>query len=97
MLAIDPKEEYWPFKLLYKDHVNIVDLSPRGGIALNPFLFSDVEITAQSIAQNFLIIALNATGKEGRLLGFSSVRKVVPITSPRKTHAQFHSMSKRCL
>lgn len=71
VLAIDPKEEYWPFKLLYKDHVNIVDLSPRGGIALNPFLFSDVEITAQSIAQNFLIIALNATGKEGRLLAIS--------------------------
>lgn len=71
VLAIDPKEEYWPFKLLYKDHVNIVDLSPRGGIALNPFLFSDVEITAQSIAQNFLIIALNATGKESRLLAIS--------------------------
>jgi hypothetical protein len=71
VLAIDPKEEYWPFKLLYKDHVNIVDLSPRGGIALNPFLFSDVEITAQSIAQNFLVIALNATGKESRLLAIS--------------------------
>lgn len=71
VLAIDPKEEYWPFKHLYKDHVNAVDLSPRGGIALNPFLFSDVEITAQSIAQNFLTIALNATGKESRLLAIS--------------------------
>lgn len=71
VLAIDPKEEYWPFKLLYKDHVNTVDLSPRGGIALNPFLFSDMEITAQSIAQNFLVLLLNATGKESRLLAIS--------------------------
>lgn len=86
VLAIDPKEEYWPFKLLYKDHVNVVDLSPRGGIALNPFLFSDVEITAQSIAQNFLVIALNATGKEARLLAISQALERLYLLPRQERH-----------
>ncbi len=77
VLAIDPKEEYWPFKLIFPDIVNIVDLSPRGGIALNPFLFSETQITAQSIAQNFLSIALHASGKEYRLIAISQALEML--------------------
>lgn len=71
VLAIDPKEEYWPFKNRFADIVNVVDLTPRGGIALNPFIFSENTITAQTIANNYLVLVLNASGKESRLIAIS--------------------------
>ena len=77
VLAIDPKEEYWPFKQLFPELVNTVDLSPRVGIALNPFIFSEEQITAQSIAQNFLSIALHASGKEYRLIAISQALELL--------------------
>lgn len=80
VLAIDPKEEYAPFIELLSERfgeeivnrlVNTVDLSPRGGIALNPFTFSSVDINAYTIAQSYLSLALNATGKESRIIAIS--------------------------
>lgn len=71
VLAIDPKEEYHSFRTLFEDRVNVVDLTPRGGIALNPFTFSENDLTAKTIAQNYLSLALNATGKENRILAIS--------------------------
>lgn len=72
VLATDPKEEYWSFKNLFgENYVKVIDISPRGGIALNPFTLAEDNITAQSIAQNYLQIVLNATGKESRILAIS--------------------------
>ncbi len=77
VLAIDPKEEYWPFSRLFPDLVNVVDLSPRGGIALNPFIFSSDEISARTIASNYLALVLNSSGKEARLIAISQALEML--------------------
>lgn len=90
VLALDPKEEYWPFKNLFgNDYVKVVDISPRGGIALNPFTLSEDDTTAQSIAQTYLQLVLNATGKENRILAISqAINKLFLIN---KTSRNMHT------
>lgn len=77
VLAIDPKEEYWPFQDRFPGMVNVVDLSPRGGLALNPFTFSGNAITARTIANNYLVLVLNASGKEARLIAISQALELL--------------------
>lgn len=94
VLAIDPKEEYWPFRNRFPGLVNVVDLSPRGGLALNPFIFSDHAITARTIANNYLILVLNASGKEARLIAISQALELLFAASStqRNMHGYISSL-----
>lgn len=67
----DPKNEYYPFKELFGDLVRIMDISPRGGNAICPFVLSSDPIKSKSIALNYLTMSLYATGNEPRRLAIS--------------------------
>jgi len=71
VLAVDPKDEYGSFGKLFGSGVRTVDLSPRGGVALNPFTLSQDEARAKGIAMDYLTLALNAAGNEPRRLALA--------------------------
>lgn len=81
VLAIDPKEEYHTFQKLFGDRVRTVDLTPRGGAALNPFVLSRDDARAKGIAMDYLTLALNAAGNEARRLAIAQALERV-FTSP---------------
>lgn len=71
VLAIDPKDEYWVFRHLFPDQVKTIDLTPRGGAAINPFILSQQENRAKGIAMDYLTLAFNASMVEARRLAIS--------------------------
>ena len=72
VIAVDPKAEYHVLKDLYGDLVRIIDFSPRGnGVAFSPFVLSQDEVKAKSIALNYLTISLYAIANEARRMAIS--------------------------
>lgn len=77
VLAIDPKDEYYTFRDIFGDRVKVVDLTPRGGTALNPFVLSRDDARAKGIAMDYLTLALNASGNEARRLAIAQALEKV--------------------
>lgn len=85
VLVNDPKNEYWVFsKHPRLDQLTqIADLSPRGGLELNPFILSRDETRAKSIAMDYITLALNAGNNEARRICISQCLEKV-FTRPAK-------------
>ena len=64
VFVIDPKDEYWVFGRLFPTRK--LDLSPRGGVKLNPFALSADPQRAKAIALDYLCLTLGAAGNEVR-------------------------------
>ncbi len=73
VLANDPKNEYWVFAKHPRFHhlTQVADLSPRGGMELNPFILSRDDSRAKSIAMDYLTLVLNAGSNEARRICIS--------------------------
>lgn len=57
-LILDPKDEYRVFKRIFPETA-VLDLSPRGGMTLNPFFLSPDPARAKAAALDYLSLALN--------------------------------------
>ncbi len=73
VLVSDPKNEYWVFRLIssFQSITQVIDLSPRGKAALNPFILAKEEARAKSIALDYLSLALNPNNNENRQMCIS--------------------------